>query len=121
MDVKSYCEPHLKRCNGTEYVGFCEDLYKFDMSKDYYETPLAFITMFLGLLIIYISIFGKIDGTYKYCVINASILHLLWPVFYKIVYNLIIPKILGVLPFKIYDLQNKIINMIIGLENYFLY
>lgn len=92
--VAEYCEVHLQRCNGTEYVGFCKDLYNFDNYKDYFETPMAFIAMFLGILVILISIYGRIEGSYRYCVINAAILHLLWPIFNKIAGDMIVRHII---------------------------
>lgn len=74
-----------KALNSTQaFDGYCEFKDFLDHRlKDWIEVPLTCVVVILSAIIIFISIYGKIDGTFKWCVMNIAILHLLWPIFYR--------------------------------------
>uniref|UniRef100_A0A914EPH4 Uncharacterized protein n=1 Tax=Acrobeloides nanus TaxID=290746 RepID=A0A914EPH4_9BILA len=66
-------------CRGHAYPGYFEDRELLNSIYNYTEVPVSLVGLILTSLIIIISIYGKIDGTFKWCVLNIAMLHLLWP------------------------------------------
>lgn len=90
-----YCEKYYRNqyCYGKAYQEFCADWAFFDTFNDYFDIPTAFIALILSVLIILISLFGKIDGTFKWCIMNIGILHTLWPIFFRIAADMILTQL----------------------------
>src|SRR5690242_156756 len=69
----------LNSCNGIEYPYYCKDSDYFANLSTWFKIPINCIDIVLSTVIIFISIFGKIDGTFKWCIMNIAIFHLLYP------------------------------------------
>ena len=64
-------------CRGHAYPGYLEDRELLNSIYNYTEVPVSLVRLILTSLIIITSIYGKIDGTFKWCVFNIPMLHLL--------------------------------------------
>lgn len=100
MPTKDFCDHLLTFCfnnqsNTTQsFDGYCEvkDFLDYTL-QNWIEVPIVCLILFMLSAIIMLSIFGRIDGTFKWCIMNTSILHLTWPIFYKILMEFILIKI----------------------------
>lgn len=91
----AYCEQHvIQACFNQTFPGFCEirDLFEYEL-KNWTEVPLTFMAIVLSALIIIISIYGTIEGTFRWCLLNIAVLHLLWPIFNKILMDFILTNV----------------------------
>jgi hypothetical protein len=84
--IPTYCFDRILN-HPYVYQGFCHERELLQAIKGSFEIPLSAIALVLCLLIITISIFGNIDGTFKWCVMNIAILHTLWPLFYEFIFQ----------------------------------
>ncbi|KAI1703586.1 hypothetical protein DdX_14823 [Ditylenchus destructor] len=75
----------IYQCKGIEYEYFCEDETFFESLNLWFEIPIDIIDVILSIMIILISIYGKINGTFKWCIMNIAILHLLYPIFSRFI------------------------------------
>ncbi|KAI1709615.1 hypothetical protein Ddc_13794 [Ditylenchus destructor] len=75
------CERLNTYCHGIEYPNFCVDSVLFDTLAAIIEIPIDILDLLLSATIIFISITGKINGTFKWCVMNIAIFHLFYPIF----------------------------------------
>lgn len=87
------CMFSIHYCQGVYYRDVCKHQDLFNELRIYIETPVDVLAFVLASVIIMVSIFGKIEGTFKYCVINIAILHLLWPIFTRFVAETILENI----------------------------
>lgn len=81
-------------CYGIGYPNYQAEWDMFGNLKLWIETPISFVTLFLLIVLVLISVFGKIDGTFRWCILNVAFMHILWPLFYKILFDLIMNRIM---------------------------
>ncbi|KAI1698479.1 hypothetical protein DdX_17877 [Ditylenchus destructor] len=77
----SCCHDLNETCYGIEYPYFCQDAELFTTLAAIIEIPVDILDLVLSATIIFISIKGKINGTFKWCVMNIAVFHLFYPIF----------------------------------------
>jgi hypothetical protein len=83
---ESYCcQNAIAYCNGVEYPNYCQESDLFEDLAIYVETPIDAVEIVFSSIIILISIFGQIDGTFKWCIMNIAIMHLFYPIFTRFI------------------------------------
>ncbi|KAI1707737.1 hypothetical protein DdX_12292 [Ditylenchus destructor] len=81
-EENSTCCISLKSvCYGTEYPNYCADGALFSTLAAIVEIPIDVLDLLLSAIIIFVSIAGKINGSFKWCVMNIAILHMFYPIF----------------------------------------
>ncbi|KAI1709614.1 hypothetical protein Ddc_13793 [Ditylenchus destructor] len=75
------CHDLKKNCHGIEYPNYCADAELFNTLAAIIEIPIDILDVIFSAIIIFVSIAGKINGTFKWCVMNIAILHLFYPIF----------------------------------------
>lgn len=83
-------EKPIHMCLGVEYPYFCQDAKLASSLANPVEIGLDIADLILSCLIIYISIFGKINGTFKWCILNITIFHFFYPLFGRLIYREIV-------------------------------
>ncbi|KAI1707736.1 hypothetical protein DdX_12291 [Ditylenchus destructor] len=75
------CHELEKNCRGIEYSYLCADAELFTTLAAIVEIPIDILDLVLSAIIIFVSVAGKINGSFKWCVMNIAILHLFYPIF----------------------------------------
>ncbi|KAI1698478.1 hypothetical protein DdX_17876 [Ditylenchus destructor] len=84
-NTKSSCCHDLKQCYGLEYPYYCQDAELFTTLAAIIEIPVDILDLVLSATIIFVSIKGKINGTFKWCVMNIAVFHLFYPIFGRLI------------------------------------
>ncbi|KAI1697101.1 hypothetical protein DdX_18698 [Ditylenchus destructor] len=74
-------------CGGIEYSYYCEDQAFFQNLAAWVEIPIEIVDLILSCAIIFISIFGRMDGSFKWCILNISIFHFFHPIFVRLIHG----------------------------------
>lgn len=101
-------------CQSIEYEYWAQDNDFFTGLSAWMELVVDGLDVLLSTMIILISIFGKIDGTFKWCILNIAIFHLGYPIFTRIIGTQALSK----LPMSSWGnnsiLRNLVVNGLVG-------